>query len=84
MLGPHQEMGEGNHQSHPGKDHSQGKHYLLHYGHQSGCHLHGSFSGLLHSDRSATLKDRREICLDPTMNWVKVIIKAILAKAEDV
>ncbi|KAJ7313431.1 hypothetical protein JRQ81_004798 [Phrynocephalus forsythii] len=31
----------------------------------------------------ATLKDGREICLDPTRKWVKVIIKAILAKAQD-
>ncbi|XP_078233838.1 interleukin-8-like isoform X2 [Pogona vitticeps] len=28
----------------------------------------------------ATLKDGRQICLDPTKNWVKVIIKAILKK----
>ncbi|XP_003230087.1 interleukin-8 [Anolis carolinensis] len=30
----------------------------------------------------ATLKDGREVCLEPTANWVKVIIKAILDKAQ--
>nr|XP_020669745.1 interleukin-8-like [Pogona vitticeps] len=29
-----------------------------------------------------TLKDSRQICLDPTRNWVKVIIKAILKNAQ--
>ncbi|XP_039397276.1 interleukin-8-like [Mauremys reevesii] len=28
----------------------------------------------------ATLKDGREVCLDPTAQWVKIIIKAILDK----
>ncbi|NWS72877.1 IL8 protein, partial [Crotophaga sulcirostris] len=28
----------------------------------------------------ATLKDGREVCLDPTAPWVKLIIKAILDK----
>ncbi|XP_042330681.1 interleukin-8-like [Sceloporus undulatus] len=30
----------------------------------------------------ATLNDGREVCLEPTANWVKVIIKAILEKAQ--
>ncbi|XP_030421096.1 interleukin-8-like [Gopherus evgoodei] len=30
----------------------------------------------------ATLKDGREVCLDPTAQWVKIIIKAILDKAQ--
>ncbi|XP_006125458.2 interleukin-8 [Pelodiscus sinensis] len=30
----------------------------------------------------ATLKDGREVCLEPTAPWVKLIIKAILDKAE--
>ncbi|XP_061444773.1 interleukin-8-like [Rhineura floridana] len=30
----------------------------------------------------ATLKDGREVCLDPTAKWVKLIIKAILDKAQ--
>nr|XP_048702852.1 interleukin-8-like [Caretta caretta] len=30
----------------------------------------------------ATLKDGREVCLEPTAPWVKIIIKAILDKAE--
>ncbi|OXB79845.1 UNVERIFIED_CONTAM: hypothetical protein H355_004806 [Colinus virginianus] len=30
----------------------------------------------------ATLKDGREVCLDPTAPWVKLIIKAILDKAD--
>ncbi|XP_068797042.1 interleukin-8 [Struthio camelus] len=29
----------------------------------------------------ATLKDGREVCLEPTAPWVKLIIKAILDKA---
>ncbi|NWQ69431.1 IL8 protein, partial [Neopipo cinnamomea] len=28
----------------------------------------------------ATLKDGREVCLEPTASWVKLIIKAILDK----
>ncbi|KAI6069463.1 IL8 protein, partial [Asarcornis scutulata] len=28
----------------------------------------------------ATLKDNREVCLDPTAPWVQLIVKAILAK----
>lgn len=28
----------------------------------------------------ATLKDNREVCLDPTAPWVQRIVKAILAK----
>ncbi|XP_044875083.1 interleukin-8-like [Mauremys mutica] len=31
----------------------------------------------------ATLKDGREVCLDPTAQWVKIIMKAILDKAQD-
>ncbi|CAM5106604.1 unnamed protein product [Eretmochelys imbricata] len=31
----------------------------------------------------ATLKDGREVCLEPTAPWVKIIIKAILDKAEE-
>ncbi|XP_067413472.1 interleukin-8-like [Emydura macquarii macquarii] len=31
----------------------------------------------------ATLKNGREVCLDPTAPWVKIIIKAILQKAQD-
>ncbi|XP_015272013.1 PREDICTED: interleukin-8-like [Gekko japonicus] len=30
----------------------------------------------------ATLKDGREVCLEPTAPWVKMIIKAILDKAQ--
>ncbi|XP_074760050.1 interleukin-8-like [Athene noctua] len=30
----------------------------------------------------ATLKDGREVCLEPTAPWVQLIIKAILAKAQ--
>ncbi|XP_054847728.1 interleukin-8-like [Eublepharis macularius] len=30
----------------------------------------------------ATLKDGREVCLEPTAAWVKIIIKAILDKAQ--
>ncbi|KAF7239056.1 Interleukin-8 [Varanus komodoensis] len=30
----------------------------------------------------ATLKDGREVCLDPTAKWVKIIIKALLSKAQ--
>ncbi|XP_061201799.1 LOW QUALITY PROTEIN: interleukin-8-like [Neopsephotus bourkii] len=30
----------------------------------------------------ATLKDGREVCLEPTAPWVQIIIKAILAKAQ--
>ncbi|XP_033026963.1 interleukin-8-like [Lacerta agilis] len=30
----------------------------------------------------ATLKDGKEVCLEPTARWVKVIIKAILDKAQ--
>ncbi|NXN40982.1 IL8 protein, partial [Rhinoptilus africanus] len=28
----------------------------------------------------ATLKDGREVCLEPTATWVQMIVKAILAK----
>ncbi|NXA22874.1 IL8 protein, partial [Ibidorhyncha struthersii] len=28
----------------------------------------------------ATLKDGREVCLEPTASWVQLIVKAILAK----
>ncbi|XP_074848147.1 interleukin-8-like [Carettochelys insculpta] len=31
----------------------------------------------------ATLKDGRELCLEPTAPWVKIIIQAILNKAQD-
>ncbi|CAM5106609.1 unnamed protein product [Eretmochelys imbricata] len=31
----------------------------------------------------ATLKDGREVCLEPTAPWVKIIVKAILDKAEE-
>ncbi|XP_054248237.1 interleukin-8 [Melanerpes formicivorus] len=30
----------------------------------------------------ATLKDGKEVCLEPTAPWVQLIIKAILAKAQ--
>uniref|UniRef100_A0A8B9Q2W6 Chemokine interleukin-8-like domain-containing protein n=1 Tax=Apteryx owenii TaxID=8824 RepID=A0A8B9Q2W6_APTOW len=30
----------------------------------------------------ATLKDGREVCLEPTAPWVQLIIKSILAKAK--
>ncbi|XP_049671304.1 interleukin-8-like isoform X1 [Accipiter gentilis] len=30
----------------------------------------------------ATLKDGREVCLEPTAPWVQLIVKAILAKAQ--
>ncbi|XP_006125460.1 interleukin-8-like [Pelodiscus sinensis] len=30
----------------------------------------------------ATLKDGREVCLEPTAPWVKLIVKAILDKAQ--
>ncbi|XP_053122099.1 interleukin-8-like [Hemicordylus capensis] len=30
----------------------------------------------------ATLKDGREVCLEPTAPWVKVVIKAILDRAQ--
>ncbi|XP_030334619.1 interleukin-8-like [Strigops habroptila] len=30
----------------------------------------------------ATLKDGREVCLEPTAPWVQIIVKAILAKAQ--
>ncbi|XP_010001929.1 PREDICTED: interleukin-8-like [Chaetura pelagica] len=30
----------------------------------------------------ATLKDGKEVCLEPTAPWVQMIIKAILAKAQ--
>nr|AAA49059.1 RSV-induced protein [Gallus gallus] len=30
----------------------------------------------------ATLKDGREVCLDPTAPWVQLIVKALMAKAQ--
>ncbi|KAJ6660537.1 hypothetical protein lerEdw1_017534 [Lerista edwardsae] len=55
--------------------------FLPHHECQSCCVCSSSsFLALCNSDGRATLKDGREVCLEPTAAWVKRIIKAILDK----
>ncbi|XP_014793864.1 PREDICTED: interleukin-8-like isoform X2 [Calidris pugnax] len=42
----------------------------------------GSSPRLRGAGSRATLKDGREVCLEPTAPWVQLIVKAILAKAQ--